>query len=251
MSHADSGYMPGGYPQSGSSGGYGYSSGCNQGCCDQGCCDDYGYGCCGDSCCDSGCGNGGCCGSLLGGGGGQFFAFADYLYVHPSFSEATAYVDQDLATGTETFVPLEFDYNSSYRFGGGWRSCCCGDEIRFMFTRMNSNAADTAFPGDIVPIEAAPPPGGQTNINAGIDAKTFDLECRKTIPLGGCCCECGDCCGDSCGGVLRRRRRMWRLLQQLLPGLGHHLVRRPPLGRRRLESLVRRRKCRGAAVVRR
>ena len=197
----DSGYMPGGYTQSGG-GSYGY--GFDQGCSDYGCCDDYGYGCCGDSCCNSGCGSSGCClGGLCGGGGGQFFATADYLYVHPSFSEATAFVDQDLATGTETFVPLDFDYNSSYRFGGGWRSCCCGDEIRFMFTRMNSSASDTAFPGDIVPIEAAPPPGGQTNINAGIDAKSYDLECRKTIPLGGCCCDCGDACGgcgDGCGG---------------------------------------------------
>jgi len=195
MSHGDSSYMPGGYPQS-SSGGYGYGGGssgyCDQGCCDSGCYDDYGYGCGGG--CDSGCGSGGLCG-----GGGQYFFTADYLYIHPSFSEATAYVEQDLATGTETFVPLEFDYSSSYRFGGGWRSCCCGDEVRFMFTRMNSNAADQAFPGDIVPIEAAPPPGGVTNISAGIDAKTYDIECRKTIPLGGCSCDCGDCCGDSCG----------------------------------------------------
>jgi hypothetical protein len=202
MQPMDSGYMPGGYPQS--SGGYAY--GCDQGYCDSGCCDDYGYGCCGDSC--GGCGNGGCLGGLCG-GGGQFFVTADYLYVHPSFSEATAYVDQNLATGTETFVPLNFDYNSSYRFGGGWRSCCCGDEIRFMFTRMNSSASDTAFPGDIVPDETSPPPNGQTNIAAGIDAKTYDIECRKTIPLGGCSCDCGDCCGDSCGSCCGNSCPAW------------------------------------------
>ena len=34
-------------------------------------------------------------------------------------------------------------------------------------------------------------------------------------------------------------RRLRRCLRQVLPRLGHHLVRRRPLGRRRLETLVR------------
>jgi hypothetical protein len=188
VDYMSNGYMPEGYP-------------------DGQCCDE-GYGC---NDCYSGCSSGSCCDScgfcnmlgvngLCGGGGGQFFATADYLYVHSSFSEATAFVAQDLQAGTDYFVPLEFDYNSSYRFGGGYRSCCCGDQIRFMFTRMTSDASATAFPGDVVPYEAAPPPGGQTRINANVDAKTFDLECAKTIPLGGCCpSSCGDACGDACG----------------------------------------------------
>ena len=52
-------------------------------------------------CCDSG---GGCCGfgDLCGMGDGQFFVTADYLYVRASFSEATAFVRQDLANGTES-----------------------------------------------------------------------------------------------------------------------------------------------------
>jgi hypothetical protein len=154
--------------------------------------------CYGDECCDSG---GGYFqfGDLLGyGGGGQFFVTADYLYVHPSFSEATAFVRQDLANGSDRFIPLEFDYESSYRIGGGYRSCCCGDQIRFMFTRMGGDASDTAFPGDVVPYEASPPPGGFTDINADVDARTFDLECAKVIPLGGQCCDCCDPCGDGC-----------------------------------------------------
>ena len=40
-------------------------------------------------------------------------------------------------------------------------------------------------------------------ITADVDVKAFDLDYRKTIPLGGpACCECGDCCdpcGDPCG----------------------------------------------------
>jgi hypothetical protein len=67
-----------------------------------------------------------------------------------------------------------------------------------MFTQMTSDASNTAFPGDIVPEEATAPPGGQTNIRANVDARTLDLECAKTIPLGGQCCGCGDGCCDSC-----------------------------------------------------
>jgi hypothetical protein len=183
----DVGYMSGPYMPGGCVDGSCYG-GCDQGCCQSGC---------SGGCCDSG-GHGGI-GHLFGSGGGQFFFTADYLYVRPSFSEATAFVRQDLVEGTDTFVPLEFDYESSYRFGGGYRSCCCGDQIRFMFTRMGGEASDTAFPGDIVPYEAAPPPDGFTEIDADVDAKTFDLECAKTIPLGGQCCGCGDACGGGCG----------------------------------------------------
>lgn len=154
---------------------------------------------CGPGCYSESCSSGGSgiC-SLFGMDNGQFFVTADYLYVHSSFSEATAYVSQDLNNGSDQFIPLEFDYDSSYRVGGGWRSCCCGDQIRFMYTQMKSDASDVAFPGDIVPYEAAPPPEGRTYINANVDARTLDLECAKTIPLGGQCCGCGDCC-DPCG----------------------------------------------------
>ena len=140
--------MSNGYPACGCTDGY-YSSDC----CDQGCCDDSG------------------CGGLLGMGNGQFFFTADYLNVHASFSEADAFVREDFAAGSDQFIPMQFDYNSSYRVGGGWRSCCCGDQIRFMFTQLTSDASDTAFPGDIVPYETSPPPGGQTNISANVDVR--------------------------------------------------------------------------------
>ena len=135
---------------------------------------------------------------------------------------------EDLATGTDRFVPLDFDYESSYRFGGGYRLCCCGEEIRFLYTRMTSSASDTAVNGDLVPIEASPPPGGTTFIDANVDAKSYDIEWAKTIPLGGCCCS--DSCGDSCS-MLRQWLLRW-LLPAVLPGMGHHLVGRFPLGRR-------------------
>ena len=168
--------------------------GCSEGYCEQPSC---GCGCGCDTCGSGGCGS--CCG-LCGPNGGQFFLTADYLNVRASFSQATAKVVEDLNAGTDTFVPLDFNFESSYRFGGGYRLCCCGEEIRFLFTRMTSSAPDTAVNGDLVPIEASPPPGGVTNIGANVDAKSYDIEWAKTIPLGGCCCEsCGDSCSTGCG----------------------------------------------------
>ncbi len=188
-------YSPNGGCPGGCADGY-----CDAGACGQGCCDATG-------CCSGGGGDG--WGNWCGFRGGQFYFTADYLNVRASFSQATAKVLEDLTTGTDTFVPLDFGYNSSYRFGGGYRLCCCGEEIRFLFTRMTSDAFDTAQNGDIVPIEASPPPGGVTDISAGVSANTYDIEWAKTIPLGGCCCDscsspCGDggqngCCNTCCG----------------------------------------------------
>jgi hypothetical protein len=179
-------------------------SGCSAGACADG---YYGceQGCCEEPSCGSGMsgGSGGWCG--LCGNGGQFFFTADYLNVRASFSQATAKVIEDLNTGTDTFVPLDFNFESSYRFGGGYRLCCCGEEIRFLFTRMTSSASDTAVNGNLVPLEASPPPGGTTFINADVDAKSYDVEWAKTIPLGGCCCNsCGDTCQTGCGNACCR-----------------------------------------------
>src|SRR3954469_18872789 len=171
--------------------GSGYAaSGCAEGYFGGACCDQSG-GCGAAACCAEPCGSG-CCNS-----DGRFFFTADYLLVHPSFSEATAFIRQDLGAGSDTFVPLDFDYDSSYRFGGGYRMSSCGDEIRFMYTRMSGDAFATATPNDILPFSTEPPPGGITNIRADVDAHTYDLECVKIIPLGGRCGGCGDACG--CG----------------------------------------------------
>ncbi|HEX3599642.1 MAG TPA: hypothetical protein VHU84_05830, partial [Lacipirellulaceae bacterium] len=184
----DVGYMSNGYPQ----GGYNDCQ-CSGGCGDQGCCESG----CASGCCDSG-GSGIC--NMMGMSNGEFFVTADYLAVHASFSQATARVIDDQGTGSDQFIPLDFNYQSSFRIGGGWKSCCCGDQVRFMYTQMTSDASTQAFFGDLVPEEAGPPPGGVTNIRANVDARTMDFECAKTIPLGGQCCECGDCCNPCCNG---------------------------------------------------
>jgi hypothetical protein len=168
---------------------------CVDGCCDQGCGDACGWdgGCCGDSC------GSGCCSNC--GRKGQCYVFADYLYVRPTFSEATAFVDQNLVTGTDRFVPLDFDYESSFRVGGGYRLCGCGNECRFTYTRLTGDASAIGLPGDIVPFNPTVPAGTHVNIDADVDINAYDIECAKTIPLGGQCggCGCGDACGSQCG----------------------------------------------------
>lgn len=196
--HGNAEYYGGDFVADGwSSGGYGAGP-----CCDGGCYDDCG--CCDD--CQYGCEGGGswwdCCG--LGSNQPRWFFTADYLYVRASFSEAIAYyeeVDDGIGTQGEITHELNFQHQSSYRVGGGFRLGCCDEEIRFNFTRLSSGANTVAPQGSIVPYEVIGP-DGPTFIEADVDVKSFDLDFRKTIPLGGACCECSDCCdpcGDPCG----------------------------------------------------
>jgi hypothetical protein len=200
------------------------SGGCATGDCGDcyGCDTNCGNGCGGDCGGDCGYGYGGswcdwadCCGMFSAPGQPRkWFFTADYLYVRANFSEAVAYlnqIDEDLPTvGFDEFHQLNFRHDSSYRFGAGYYLCCCDEQVRFTFTRLNSYAdQEQAVFGDLVPYEATPPPDGQTLINADVDVKSYDLEYAKTIPLGGACCDsgcgdacgggCGECCGSSCG----------------------------------------------------
>jgi hypothetical protein len=173
---------------------------------------DGGYGCETDCCetCGATGGGCGCCPpgwNLFGcSGGGQFFFTADYLYVRASFSEAVSYLEQDDSDPLffrDVFHQLDFDYESSYRFGGGYRLCGCNDEIRFMFTRMSSSAADIAPSGVFLPYEVSSPPGGQTFVLGDVDVKTYDVSFAKQFQFGGACgcgdpCGCGDACGTCC-----------------------------------------------------
>jgi opacity protein-like surface antigen len=198
MDRGDGGYYAGEFSSDGWSTDGGNCSTCGDGTYGTGgdcySCDDCEYGC-------ESAGGGSwlnCCG--LGGQPSSWFFTADYLYVRANFSEAIAYItvnDDNLDDTFNTVHELNFQHESSYRFGGGYRLDCCDEEIRFNFTRFASNANDIAPSGSSVPYETGNE-GGPTLINADVDAKSFDLDYRKTIPLGGACCECGDTCGDCC-----------------------------------------------------
>jgi hypothetical protein len=178
---------------------------------------------CGDPCCGCGpsCGSG-CCesNSFCGLRGGTWFVTADYLNVRAHFSDALAFatqIDENTtpSTTTQHFHQIDFDPDSSFRVGGGYRLCNCGEEIVFNFTRFRSSgdASATAPPSGsgttiIFPFDVNPLNGNNGQIgtvHASVDMNSGDLDWRKTIPLGGCCssscgdvCGCGDCCRPSC-----------------------------------------------------
>ena len=160
----------------------------------------------------------------LGGGGipmvqpgcGQFFAGAEYLYVRALPSEAISFLEFNAPAGTDTFHQFDFNHNSNFRVYGGYRLCNCGEEIRFTYTRFDSDAtADTGpvppganitflSPLDIPAIN----PGERITASANVELNNFDIGWSKTIPLGcpmTCCADpccgdsCGDCCDDYCG----------------------------------------------------
>jgi Legionella pneumophila major outer membrane protein precursor len=174
-----------------------------EGCCESQCCPCGG---CGNSCGGNSCGSGWSNWCNLCGGPGNpspWFVTADYLYVRANVSEAPAYLDHNDTQApvfTDTFHELDFQYQSSYRFGGGYKLPCCDEELRFMFTRMSSSA-DTTATGTTVngPFETSPGPDGTFTAHGQVDTKSYDVEFAKTIPLGGCCnTGCGDSCSSCC-----------------------------------------------------
>jgi hypothetical protein len=158
-------------------------------CCDDGYCEaPYDSGCC--TTCEPYCSP------------SQWFFTADYLYLRSSFSDSTQFVEVDSqqATVEQTVTQFEFDYESSFRFGGGYRLSGCGDEIRFLYTRMESNSFGQQDAGNevIVPYLIDAPLGGEYRFHGDVEINSYELEYAKTISLGGssgCGCGCGDCCG--------------------------------------------------------
>jgi hypothetical protein len=209
------GPTPGGMPMPAESYGYepGYMDGGygGPGCPDAACCDApyCGYGC-GDSCCDYGCyGSPGCCDGWLGGycSGGQLFVTADYLYARASFSDAFSHDERNITEDPDRFTDnlrrFDFDYESSYRFGGGYRLPGCNEEIRFLYTRLASSADTFVSSSDVeptlifLPFDDTALDNQVAFMHALVKIQAYDLEFAKTIPLGGNCG--GDCC-QPCGG---------------------------------------------------
>ncbi len=191
------------------------------------CCDSCNSCCCGGACdscgCDAGdCGSGGWCGC----GGGRWFVTADYLNMRAHFSDALSHVNEvdtnDPQATIRHYDQLDFDYKSSFRVGGGYRLCCCGEELVFNYTQLRSDADDFVDGGDRFggtrvelpfnpnPTNADPQdpflsPTQSGSIHASVNVDSYDLEWRKTIPLGGTSCSdcgspcgCGDCCKPRC-----------------------------------------------------
>lgn len=161
------------------------------------------YGAC-ETCPTGGCasGSGGLLGAMSGGRNVQLIAGAEYIYAQATFSEALAYVTQDAVNGIDTFNQIDFDYESSYSFYGGFYMCDCGGAVIFDYTRLTSSgdyaASESGFVDVFGPFEI----DGEIEGSADVELNSYDLSFSKTIPLG-CLmsgAECGDCCEDPCCG---------------------------------------------------
>ena len=144
----------------------------------------------------------------------QLFFYADYIYARACFSEGLAYIvsDPNDPQGGQSINEYNFDYNSSYRFGGGINFCDCGGAIVFNFARYQSsgsfNVTDTSTSTGATifgPYEVnAPADNGSLLGNANVKVNSYFLGVAKTIPLGcplnSCCSSCGSCdsCCDTC-----------------------------------------------------
>jgi hypothetical protein len=143
----------------------------------------------------------------------RFFAYGEYIYARASFSEALAYIvsDPNNPAGGQEIVEFDFDYDSSYRFGGGVDFCDCGGAVVFDFARYTSSAdfeaSDVAGGGTTIfgPYEVNAPDGGTLEGDMDVDIQSYDVGWAKTFCLGGpcfpctCCDSCCDpCCGDTC-----------------------------------------------------
>jgi len=145
-------------------------------------------------------GGGGLLGDMTGGRRVQVVAGAEYIYAQATFSDALAFVEQDTVAGGETFHQIDFDYESSYSFYGGFYLPDCGGAVIAEYTRLTSEgefeASDSAFVNIFGPFEV----DGNIEGEADVDLKSYDLTFSKTIPLG-CLAsgaECGDACDDQC-----------------------------------------------------
>ncbi len=146
------------------------------------------------------------CDSCSAGGGGfggllsrpiQLIVGAEYIYAKANFSDALAFVEQEIGEG-ETWHCFDYNYNSSYSFYGGFYLPDCGGAVIFDFTRLTSDA-DVAAQSDSTtnifgPFEIDEDIEGHSDV----DLKSYDLSFAKTIPLG-CALDCGGKgCGDTC-----------------------------------------------------
>ncbi len=150
-----------------------------------------------DSC---GGGRGGLLGDLSGGRNVQLIAGAEYIYAQATFSEALAFVSQDAVNGVDTFNQIDFDYESSYSFYGGFYMCDCGGAVIFDYTRLTSSGDYAASESQFVEIFAPFEIDGMIEGQADVELNSYDLSFSKTIPLG-CLMtgkECGDSCDDAC-----------------------------------------------------
>jgi hypothetical protein len=136
-----------------------------------------------------------------------FFAGADFLFVRPHFSEATAFAQGSLGPGglMVTGQELNFDYQAAFRVFGGYRFEGGDTELRFTYTRITDQVdVDGGNPspgrflvdpfGNVVGTAPVVDPnsalfgqsivgGDHIHTEASVTLNAYDLELVKPIAL--------------------------------------------------------------------
>jgi hypothetical protein len=143
---------------------------------------------------------------------GQCFVGAEYLSVRANPSQSISYLTRDQTDpfdATNTFENVDYGYDGSFRLYGGYRWNDCGEEIRFTYSRFDSEGdftspevGSTATITYIADLEIlALNPGDYLTGRTSVELDSYDVGWSKTIPLGSPMCgDCGDDCCDPCGG---------------------------------------------------
>jgi hypothetical protein len=137
----------------------------------------------------------------------NWFGGADFLYVRPHFSQATAFASatEGASSLNVTAQPLEFDYRPSFRVFAGYRFEDTDTELRFTYTRMTGQTeAGTANVspghffvdpfGNVVGTAVVVDPnsalfgqqivgGDRIQVSAAVDANIFDFDLIKPLVL--------------------------------------------------------------------
>ncbi|HXY32713.1 MAG TPA: Lpg1974 family pore-forming outer membrane protein [Planctomycetaceae bacterium] len=138
---------------------------------------------------------------------GGVFGGADFLFVRPHFSEATAFAHASLGPAglSVTGEELNFDYEASFRVFAGYRFEGSDTEVQFTYTRLdNHTSVDAGNPGpgqflvdpfgNIVGTATVVDPnsalfghqitgGDHISTDAGVTLNIYDIEVIKPIPL--------------------------------------------------------------------
>jgi len=136
-----------------------------------------------------------------------FFAGADFLFVRPHFSEATAFAQGSLGPGglMVTGQELNFNYEAAFRVFGGYRFEGGDTELRFTYTRITDDVTvDAGNPGpghflvdpfgNVVGTAPVVDPnsalfghsivgGDHIHTDASVTLNAYDLEILKPIAL--------------------------------------------------------------------
>ncbi|MBN1853667.1 MAG: hypothetical protein JW829_13125 [Pirellulales bacterium] len=132
---------------------------------------------------------------------GQFFVGMDWLHVRADLSENVAYLEKNLATFTDTFHEIDMGYNDSYSLYGGYRTCECCGEVRFAFSRYRSGGCIKSPEVNLYRQFQAPLISTASTLDIGdyiascseVDARSYDLDFARTIPLGSELDDCSCC----------------------------------------------------------